>query len=372
MNKAPMDMQGLLIEELSVEGYEKVLKVSNPEAGLTGIICIHNTVLGPALGGIRLYPYPTFEAALTDVKRLARGMTHKSAVAGMGLGGGKSVIIADSKKKTKELLAAFAEAVNLLEGVYTCAEDVGISPSDINWIAKHTPYVVGVEHEKSSGNPSPFTAWGVFRGIQATLRQIYGSDSVEGREIVVQGLGNVGGCLAELLFWHGAKLTVSDIDWDKTLKVATKLGSTACPAEDVLSISCDILAPCAMGGILNAQTIANLSCKGVAGSANNQLLNDADGDLLREKGILYAPDFVINAGGLINVAQELEVEGYHPTKGRHLVDKIYDQLIHVYELAEKNQISTSQAAISLAEYRVKYEIGKRGASPVYHHALKNG
>jgi leucine dehydrogenase len=364
----------LVLKEIPVEGYEKVVVITDERVGLKAIICVHNTTLGPALGGIRIYPYPTFEAALTDGLRLARGMTYKSALAEAGLGGGKSVIICHPKNKTKEMLVSFAEAVNRLEGLYTCAEDSGCSVQDVTTIGHHTPYVVGISHEKSSGNPSPFTAWGTFRGIQAVLQMLDGSTSLEGKTIAVQGLGSVGAMLVEHLFWHGAKLIVSDIDWEKTQTIAKKYHATACPAEDILGEECDILVPCAMGGIINPQTIPQLRCRGIAGCANNQLLTDQDADELRKLGILYAPDFVINAGGLINVSLEIEEEGYNPISARKKADQIYDHLIRLFEISEQNNCSTHHAALSLADYRIKYGVGKRRVPPRYHHfeSLRRG
>lgn len=356
----------LVLEEISVDGYEKVVKVTDDKSGLKAIICIHNTVLGPALGGTRIYPYPTFEAALTDVKRLAKGMTYKSAVADAGLGGGKSVII--TKHKTKEMLISFAHALNRLKGIYTSAEDLGCSLEDVTIISQHTPYVVGMKHEKGSDNPSPFTAWGVFRGIQSVVKKIYGSDCLEGKVVAIQGLGNVGSFLIDHLFWAGAKLIVSDIDWEKTLRFAKRYNATACPSEDILSVDCDVLAPCALGGILNPQTIPQLRCRAVAGAANNQLLSDRDADDLKRRGILYAPDFVINSGGLINVTQEISPEGYDPVVARGKIHKIYDLLLQIYEIAEQNRYSTNAAAMALADHRIKYGIGKRVIAPCYHHA----
>jgi leucine dehydrogenase len=359
--------ESLVLKEIPVEGYEKVVVVNDDRSGLKAIICIHNSTLGPTLGGTRIYPYPTFEAALTDAKRLARGMTYKSAVAEAGFGGAKSVIICHPKNKTKEMLIAFAEAVDRLGGLYTCAEDSGCSVQDVTLIGQHTPYVVGLSHEKSSGNPSFFTAWGTFRGIQAVLRKLDGSDSLEGKTVAIQGLGSVGSILAEHLFWHGAKLIVSDIDWEKTQMIAKKFHAIACPAEDILGEPCDILAPCAMGGIINPQTILGLRCRGIAGCANNQLLTDQDADELKRRGILYAPDFVINAGGLINVSLEIEEDGYNPITSRKKVDQIYDHLLRLFEIAGQNNCSTHQAALALAEYRIKYGVSKRRVPPRYHH-----
>ena len=360
-------IESLELKEIPVEGYEIVVVVTDESVGLKAIIAIHNTTLGPALGGTRIYPYPTFEAALTDAKRLAKGMTYKSALAESGLGGGKSVIICHPKNKTREMLVSFAEAINRLEGLYSCAEDSGCSIQDVTTIGHHTPYVVGLAHDKSSGNPAPFTAWGTFRGIQATLQMLDGSTSIEGKVVAVQGLGSVGSLLVDLLFWHGAKLIVSDIDWEKTQMIAKKYHATACPAEDILGETCDILAPCAMGGIINPQTIPNLRCRGIAGCANNQLLSDQDADELKKLGILYAPDFVINAGGLINVSLEIEEEGYNPITARKKTDQIYDHLIRLYEISEQNNCSTHHAALSLADYRIKYGVGKRLVPPRYHH-----
>lgn len=357
----------LVFEEIEVAGYEKVYKVTDDKVGLKSIICIHDTRLGPALGGTRIYPYRTFDAALTDAMRLAKGMTYKSALAETGLGGGKSVIICDPKRKTKELLASFAQAVHRLKGAYTAAEDAGCSLDDTTLMSQYTPYVVGVRNEKSSGNPSPFTAWGVFRGIQSVLKKIDGSDSVEGKTIAVQGVGSVGYHVAELLFWHGAKLILSDIEWEKTLTYAKQFGAQACPPDDILSVKCDVLAPCAMGGILNPQTIPHLQCRAVAGATNNQLLTDQDGDALMHRGILYAPDFVINAGGLINVTEETEPQGYNPALARFKINNLYDQLMQIYAIAEKNKCSTHQAAVSIGDYRLKYGIGKRQVPLSYHH-----
>jgi leucine dehydrogenase len=360
-------VDSLVLKEIAVEGYEKVVVVSDEKVNLKGIICVHNTVLGPGLGGIRIHAYPSFDAALTDAKRLARGMTYKSALAEVGLGGAKSVIMCDSKSKTADMLISFAEAIHRLQGLYTGAEDVGCSLEDATFIAKHTPYMVGTANEKSSGNPSPFTAWGTFRGIEATLQAAFGSSSISGKTVAIQGLGSVGSYLADLLFWHGARLIVSDIDWEKTQRLAKKWGAISCPADDILSVECDILAPCAMGGILNPQTIPELRCRGVAGGANNQLLNDQDADLLKQKGIVYAPDFVINAGGLINVSLEIEEEGYSPVKARAKIDQLYDHLIRLFEISQQNNCSTHQAALSLGDYRLKYGVGKRQRPPRYHH-----
>jgi leucine dehydrogenase len=361
----------LEVEKIDVPGYESVLKFTNKKAKLTAFIAIHNTALGMALGGTRIYPYATLELALTDVLRLSRGMTYKAAVSEVGFGGGKSVIVADPKtQKTPELLKAFAEAVHSLEGKYICAEDVGSSLADMAAIGKETPYVVGLPHETSSGDPGPFTAFGVYRGIQAVCKKVYGTESVKGRVIAIQGLGNVGWPLLERLFWAGAKIIVSDIVEERIKKAKQLYQVEVVSSDQIMRVSCDVFSPCAMGGILHETSIKGLSCKAVAGSANNQLLKEEDGDLLRERNILYAPDFVINAGGLLNVAQETYKEGYNPKRSREKIDKIYDGLLAIFDIAEKNKVSTHKAAVSLAEYRIQYGIGKRAEKPCFHHFSK--
>lgn len=359
----------LELEEIFVEGYEKVIKAKDEKAGLLAIICIHDTTLGPALGGARIYPYATFDDALTDVKRLAKGMTYKSAVAECALGGGKSVIILDpAKGKTEQMLLSFGKAVDSLQGLYISAEDVGCTTEDMAIISRTTKYVTGLNTEKSSGNPAYFTAWGVYRGIQAALKKVFGNESVKDRTVAIQGTGSVGKILADLLFWNGAKLILSDIATERAQKIAKQYGATYCPPDEIWKVECDVFTPCALGGILNANTIPQLKCKIVAGAANNQLLTERDGDELMKRGILYAPDYVINAGGLINVSEEITLEGYSPECSRNKTDKLFDQLITIFDIAEQNGCSTNQAANSLVEYRLKYKIGKRKDQPCYHHA----
>jgi leucine dehydrogenase len=361
--------EALELEEVVVADYEKVLRIKNRKVGLDAIICIHSTLMGPALGGTRIYPYASFDAALTDAMRLAKGMTYKAILSDCRWGGGKSVIIHDPKKgKSAELLYAFGLAVDRLQGEYICAEDVGCTPQDVMAISKATPYVVGLHHEKSSGNPCSYTAWGTFRGIQSALQKMYQNNRVERRTVAIQGLGSVGWDLAQMLFWAGAHLIVSDIDQEKCHKLAKLTGAQIVPPDQILKVECDVLAPCALGGIINEKSIPELRCKAIAGCANNQLLKDKDADALMMRGILYAPDFIVNAGGLINVTQELEPEGYNPFLARNKVHKIYDQLMVIYEIAEQNRCSTHKAALSLADYRLKYRIGKRIEPPCFHHS----
>ncbi len=359
----------LTLEEIAVSGYEKVVKATDSKSGLQALICLHNTTLGPALGGTRIYPYLSFEAALNDVMRLSKGMTYKSALANTGLGGGKSVIIADPKKdKTKELLFSFGQAVHLLRGAYICAEDSGSTTEDMMLIRQATPYVVGLPHEKSSGDPGIFTTWGTYRGIQSVVKKIDGSDQLQNYTVAIQGLGSVGARLAELLFWAGAKLIVSDIDREKTLSIAKRFGARVCAPEEILSVECDVLAPCAMGGVIHPATISRMRCRAIAGCANNQLLKDSDADELMKRGILYAPDFVINAGGLINVTEELSVEGYNPIHAHEKVHNLYPQLMTIYDIAEQNRFSTHKAAVALGDYRLKYQLGRRETPIRLHHA----
>lgn len=361
--------KSLHLEPLPVKGYERVLKVTDRKTGLVGIIAIHSTALGPTLGGIRIQPYPTFEAALEDALRLSKGMTYKSAVAEVGFGGGKSVIIADPKtQKTPELLLAFGAAVEKLGGAYICAEDMGCTTEDVKTIRRATKYVVGLPHAKSSGDPGPFTAWGTFRGIQSVVKRLYKTDSLEGKKIAIQGLGNVGGYLIDHLFWAGADLILSDIDSAKLDRLAAKYNAKKVAPDQILKTECDVLVPCAAGGIINDKTLPAFRCRAIAGCANNQLLQDTHANALKELDILYAPDFVINAGGLLNVAEELEDAGYNPSVPRYKIHHIYDTLLAIYEIADKNGESTHNAALSLAEYRIKYGIGKRSIPPTFHHS----
>ncbi len=356
----------LKLELIPVFGYEKVFKVTDPSVGLTAIIAIHSTSLGVALGGTRILPYNSFEEALKDALLLSKGMTAKSAVAEVGFGGGKSVILADPNAENKEeLLLSFGEAVESLGGLYTCAEDMGCTTKDVEVIRRKTRYVVGLVKDKSSGDPGLFTARGVFKGIQSAMQKLYKSDSLEGKKIAVQGLGNVGSNLLEHLFWAGAHIIVSDVDEEKGKALAKKYGATFLSPSEILEVECDVFSPCARGGIINDRTITRFRCKAIVGGANNQLEKEEHADLLQLRGILYAPDFVVNAGGLFNVAAELEEEGYHPKRPRDKVEKIYENLLGIYEIAEKNHMSTQSAAAALAEYRIRYGIGKRTKQPSF-------
>ncbi|MCB1112940.1 MAG: Glu/Leu/Phe/Val dehydrogenase [Chlamydiales bacterium] len=350
----------LTTRDIDIEGYEKVIEAVDTEAGLHCFIAIHNTTLGPALGGTRMFPYLKTEDALEDALRLAKAMTYKSALAEVGLGGGKSVIIGDPRKeKTPELLHAFADAVDTLKGLYIAAEDVGTNVDDMAVIRQHTPYVAALPTETSSGDPSRYTAWGAFRGIQAVAEKLWGSRSLNGRKIAVQGLGHVGSRLADLLFWDGAELILTDIN-EETLKEHAHLyfAKTVAPNE-IFSVPCDIFCPCALSGILNHRTIPILDCAAVAGAANAQLERYSDGTLLMERGILYAPDFIINSGGITNAAMEFAPGGYNSRKSRDKVNHIYDTLLLVFNKAEQENKTTSQIANELAEYNLNHKYGKR-------------
>ena len=295
-----------LFQELATMGHERVLVCSNPEVGLRGIIAIHSTQLGPGLGGARMWPYASFEEAATDALRLSRGMTYKAAATGINLGGGKAVLIGDPKTdKTEALMRAFGRCVDSLGGSYITAEDVGTDTTDMDWIAMETRWVTGVSPENGgAGDPSPVTAFGVLQGVRATAQRLWGADSLAGRSIALQGLGSVGGHLAGYLREEGAKVLGCDIDAEAAA-AAAEAGVEIVPPDQIYDVACDIFAPCALGGVINDGTLPRLKCRAVAGGANNQLHEERHGVELHRRGILYAPDFVINAGGLINVYSEL-------------------------------------------------------------------
>jgi len=339
---------------LSENDHEQVLICNDNATGLKAIIAIHNTTLGPALGGCRMWQYVSDYDALVDALRLSRGMTFKSAVAGLNLGGGKSVIIGDARtQKSEALLRRFGMFLNNLGGKYITAEDVGMGEQDMEFIGMESKFVSGLpEYSGGSGNPSPVTAYGTYLGLKAAIREATGSNSMEGRSAIVQGVGSVGLHLTKLLLKEGAKVYVHDI-FDKAIKKAVDLGAEAISAEEVYTKNVDVYAPCALGATLNATTIPQLNCMVVAGAANNQLHNeDADGQALKNKGILYAPDFVINAGGIINVSLEVNGE-YNYKKAMKMTERIYDTTLQIFKLAKNEDITTDQAARKLAEQRIQ-------------------
>lgn len=350
----------LTIKVLPVPGYENVIEATDPAAKLKCFIAIHNCSLGPALGGVRMYPYRSRDEALKDVLLLAESMTYKSAAAEIGLGGGKSVIIGNPlTDKTDQLLHAFGEVVDTLQGVYIAAEDVGTSPEDLVIIKERTPYVVALPMDTSSGDPSRFTARGVFRGMQAVAQKLWHSPSLHGKRVAIQGLGHVGSRLASLLFWEGAELILTEIDRDLLKHFGIHYGAETVSPKDIYSVECDIFAPCAMGGSINDSILSKLRCKAIAGSANNQLSDQVLGARLMQMGILYAPDYIINAGGIINAAAELEVGGYDPKKARDKTDRIYDQLLEVFKKADREHKATNRVADEIAKYNLEHGIGKR-------------
>jgi leucine dehydrogenase len=337
--------------------HEEVVFCHDPDVGLKAIIAIHNTNLGPALGGTRMWNYKTEEEALTDVLRLSKGMTYKAAAAGLNLGGGKAVIMGDSKtQKTEGLFRAFGQFVNSLNGKYITAEDVGTTVKDMEYVFMETPFVTGIPKEiGGSGDPSPYTAHGVLMGIKASAKWKLGTDSLKGMRVAVQGLGNVGTHLVKYLVDEGAKVIVADIDQDKVKKHVDQYKAEALSVDQILFADCDILAPCALGAIVNDQSISKFKCKVISGGANNQLAEPRHGDQLRELGILYAPDFVVNAGGLMNVFVELE--GYSHDRAFDKTRKVYDNCLKVFEIAKRDNIGNHTAADRMAEERIK-SIGK--------------
>ena len=319
--------------EMSNYRHEKVLFVNNEKAGLKAIIAVHNTNLGPAIGGCRLFPYASYDDALFDVLRLSRGMSHKNAVAGLPHGGGKGVIIADPSMKTEAMFEAFGEAVNNLGGDYITAEDVNTTCDDAMIMLRKTNHICGLP--MNSGDPSPFTARGVWQGIRATAKVALGTDSLEGLTIAVQGLGKVGYDLCRHLHESGAKLIIANrSNKEMAEKAIAEFGATIVPTEQIYAQECDIFSPNAMGAILNPTTIPQLKCKAVAGGANNQILDDASGLALKARGIYYAPDFVINGGGVINAAAEVDGP-YNKDAVLAKVDNIYNSIEHILTESKK-------------------------------------
>lgn len=335
--------------------HEKIEFFQEENVGLKAIICIHSTALGPALGGVRMFPYQSEKDAVVDVLRLAKGMAYKAVAAGLNLGGGKAVIIGDpSKDKNEALLRAFGKFVDSLNGEYITGEDVGTNAEDIEVILQETKHVVGISEKLGgSGDPSPITAWGVFYGMKACLREVFGSDSFSGKKIAIQGIaGKVGSHLAGLLSQEGAVLFGSEINQEAAEHLKRKIDFKLVPLDEIYDIEADVFSPCAMGGILNNNTIPKLKAKIVAGSANNQLLELEHGNLLHQIGIIYAPDYIINAGGLINIAHERNPQGY--SKKRALIDteKIYQRLKSIINISKKDNIPTYLVADKIAEKRI--------------------
>lgn len=346
--------------QLSFDNHEQIVFCNDKDTGLKAIIGIHNTVLGPALGGTRMWQYTSEWEALNDVLRLSRGMSFKSAVAGLNLGGGKAVIIGDAKtQKTPELMKRFGEFVHSLSGRYITAEDVGMETADMDLVRDVTPYVTGISESKGgAGNPSPVTAYGVFMGMKAAAKYKFGNDVLEDLTVSVQGIGHVGESLVEHLTNEGAKVIISDINEERLQAVSDKYGATIFRGDDFYAQNVDIYAPCALGATLNDESIKKLNAKIVAGAANNQLANEnKHGKALQEKGIVYAPDFVINAGGIINVFAELE--NYGKTEIMRKTQNIYNTTLDILSKAEQDNITPHEAALNTAKDRIEERLKER-------------
>lgn len=343
---------------LSEMGHEQVVFCHDKATGLKAIIAIHNTVLGPALGGTRMWDYTSENDALTDVLRLSRGMTFKASISGLNLGGGKAVIIGDAKTiKNEALLRRFGKFVDSLKGKYITAEDVNMKTSDMEYIRMETRHVTGLpESMGGGGDPSPVTAYGVYMGMKATAKKVFGSDSLNGKRVAVQGVGQVGMHLVEHLAKEGAQIFVTDLNRDKVKRIAQEFHATGVAMDEIYDVDCDIYAPCALGATVNDDTIGRLRCSMIAGAANNQLKDELrHGYMLLDKSITYAPDFLINAGGLINVYHEY-MGHYNRQRVLEQAGKIYDTCLSILDYAQGAKISSQEAAITLAEKRVQ-EIG---------------
>jgi leucine dehydrogenase len=341
-----------VLAQMNTGKHEQVVFVQDEDAGLRAIIAIHNTTLGPALGGTRMYPYATEELALRDVLDLSRGMTYKAAAAGLDLGGGKAVIIGDPlEQKSDALLRAYGRFVNRLAGVFFTGEDVGTDVSDMETVRTETRFVGGLSRERGGGgDPSPITAYGVLQGMKACAAERWGHDSLEGRTVAIQGLGKVGWQLAELLQRAKATVVGSDVNGDRAARARQLLGIETVDPDAIYDVSADIFAPCALGGAISVNTVPRLKCEVIAGSANNQIASPPAVRMLSERRILYAPDYVINAGGLMNVWVELQ--GYDSARALKLAGNIYVNLRKVFSIARELRMTTSAAADRIAEDRL--------------------
>jgi leucine dehydrogenase len=339
--------------QLSFDDHEQIVFCNDKDTGLKAIIGIHNSVMGPALGGTRMYNYANEWEALNDVLRLSRGMTFKAAITGLNIGGGKAVIIGDPKtQKTPELMRKFGEFVHGLSGRYITAEDMGMETKDMDIVRDVTPYVTGISEERGgSGNPSPVTAYGVYMGMKAAAKRKFGSDVLTGKRVLVQGIGHVGETLVDYLTKEGAIVTISDINEERLYEVGSKYNSQIFIGADLYTADVDIYAPCAMGATINDATVHKIKAKVIAGAANNQLANeDVHGAILQERGILYAPDFLINAGGIINVYAELAHYGKEEIMRK--TENIYNTTLEIIDYAVANGITTHHAALTIAQNRI--------------------
>ncbi len=352
---SPKELQKLdpVFGQVSFNDHEQIVFCNDKDTGLKAIIGIHNTVLGPALGGTRMWKYDNEWEALNDVLRLSRGMTYKSAISGLNLGGGKAVIIADAKvDKTPEMIVKFGEYIHALSGKYITAEDVGTTTADMDLIRDVTPYVTGISESKGgSGNPSPVTAYGVYMGMKAAAKFQFGSEKLDGKKVLVQGIGHVGETLVDYLTKEGALVQITDINENRLLEMETKYGASIYRGADLYAADVDIYAPCALGATINDETIHRIKAKVIAGAANNQLANELiHGQILKDKGIAYAPDFLINAGGIINVYGE--IVGYGKEEAMKRTENIFNTTLEIFSFAQAQGVTTHQAALSIAEKRI--------------------
>ena len=342
-------LRNFTFDLMEKDDFEEIVFFQDRETGLKAIVAIHNTLLGPALGGTRFWPYETELDALKDVMRLAKAMTMKASAAGLNLGGGKAVIIGDPRQKSEALLRAYGRFIQSLGGRYITAEDVGTTLEDIRIVAEETKFVTGVKLD-----PSPFTAYGVFHGIKACLEHVFGDGSLDGVRVAIQGLGKVGGELTRLLVKAGAEVVATDIDLEKVENFKNELGIEVVEPREIFSVKCDVFSPCALGGVINDATVKRLACKIVAGGANNQLESDELGVVLAKRGILYAPDYVINAGGLIAVGREYEgITDERVLKAE--IEKIGERLKRIFHMCENKSgtYSTAKAADAYALERIE-------------------
>ena len=346
-----------VFKDMQRGGHEEVVFYQDADSGLRAIIAVHSTLLGPGLGGVRMWPYASTDEALQDVLRLAEAMTYKAAVAGLPLGGGKAVIIGDSRRvKTESLLRAFGRAVESLGGRYLTAEDVGVTVADMEIVRKETRHVTGTsEKSGGSGDPSMLTAKGLFYAIETCMKELYGDPSVKNRTVAIQGVGKVGYQLAELLATADARLIIADTDSQRAMLARREFEAWRVEPDEILQVECDVLSPCALGGVFTRKTIPRLRCRSIAGAANNQLDTPDDADRLEERRILYAPDYVVNAGGIINILVGLQGgrKGYDRAKAERLAKRIPLTLLEVFRKARAQGITTAKAADELAEARLE-------------------
>jgi leucine dehydrogenase len=361
-----------ITELMTAKGHEQVVFVTDPPSGLRAIVAVHSTALGPSLGGVRFWRYPSEHDAVLDALRLSEAMSLKASAAGLHQGGGKAVVLWDvpDAPRSEALLRAMGRAIDELGGRYIAAEDVGATPRDMQVIAAETRWVTGIEGPGGSGDPSPVTAYGVVQAMGTVLEELDGDGMLDGKRVVVDGVGHVGSHLARLLADAGARVAVADVNPDRVDELLRDIGAEALPVERALEQPCDVLAPCALGSVLNATTIPRLRCRAICGAANNQLADAACDDALAARGILYAPDFVVNAGGIINLAEEFV--GYEGERARARTAQIADTVRRVFALARQDGVPPGRAAEEMARRRIAEEGAGRRWRPGDPAAWTNG